>query len=326
MGVKEGRIELVVTGLGGEKRRLDAYVGQAVTEISRSTLSDEKTVLHLNGKLVKKSKQVGDGDRIQVTYAETFFDGLKPQKIDLDVLYEDADMLVINKEQGMVVHPGAGNSEGTVVNALLYRYGEHFADELSAGEDEEEAESEGEGVRPGIVHRLDKDTSGVLVIARSRVAHRHLSEQFKERTTKKIYIALAKGQFAAQGGMIEANLKRDSSDRKRFTTCSSAEGRRAKTEYQVLRQYKTCALLRITLHTARTHQIRVHMKSIGHPLVGDPIYGREDGQTLMLHALQLEVESPSTGKRIRCTAPLPKRFSAYLATTPHLSSVRARFR
>lgn len=326
MGVKEGHIELVVTGLGGEKKRLDAYVGQVATEISRSTLSDEKTVLYLNGKIAKKSKQVSDGDLIQVTYSESFFDGLKPEKIELDVLYEDSDILVINKEQGMVVHPGAGNSEGTVVNALLYRYGEHFADELNTVEDEEEAEVEERAVRPGIVHRLDKDTSGVLVIARSRMAHRHLSDQFKERTTKKIYIALAKGQFSEQSGMIEENLKRDSSDRKRFTTCSSAEGRTAKTEYKVLRQYKTCALLRITLHTGRTHQIRVHLKSIGHPLVGDPIYGREDGQTLMLHALQLEVESPSTGKRIRCTAPLPKRFSAYLAVTPRLSSVRARFR
>jgi 23S rRNA pseudouridine1911/1915/1917 synthase len=326
MGLKEGRIELVVEGVGDEKVRLDAYVGQATTVISRSTLSDEKTTLMLNGKPVKKSKPVHDDDVIVVTYAQTFFDGLKPEPIELDVLYEDADILVINKKQGMVVHPGSGNTEGTVVNALLHRYGEHFADELNASEDDEEGETEEQAVRPGIVHRLDKDTSGVLVIARNRMAHRHMSDQFKLRTTKKIYIAIAKGRFARKEGVIEAHLKRDSADRKRFTTCSDDEGRTAKTEYQVLRQYASCALLRITLHTGRTHQIRVHLKSIGHPLIGDPIYGKEDAQTLMLHALTLEVDSPSTGKRIRCTAPLPRRFSSYLHATPRLSSAPARSR
>ncbi|MFA6731132.1 MAG: RluA family pseudouridine synthase [Sphaerochaeta sp.] len=326
MGVKDGRIELVVSGVGDEKKRLDAYVGQATTSISRSTLSDERTCILLNGKSAKKSKPVRDGDVIVVTYAETFFEGLKPQQIELDVLYEDADLLVINKKQGMVVHPGAGNTEDTVVNALLYRYGENFADELNGSDDDEEPEPEESAVRPGIVHRLDKDTSGVLVIARNRAAHRHLSDQFKERTTRKVYIAVAKGRFSQPKGVIEAHLKRDSADRKRFTTCGDEEGRTAKTEYQVLRQYTSCALLRIVLHTGRTHQIRVHLKSIAHPLVGDPIYGKEDGQTLMLHALELEVESPSTGIRIRCKAPLPSRFSTYLRATPRPSSAPVRSR
>ncbi|MGE4583210.1 MAG: RluA family pseudouridine synthase [Sphaerochaeta sp.] len=320
---KESIIEEVVGPLQ-ERIRLDVYISKVCEEISRSTLSEESTRIFLNGKPVKKSKPVAEGDVIKIIYSQSFFEGLQAENIPLKILYEDADLLIIDKEQGMVVHPANGNYEHTLVNALLYRYGMQFAEAHTEEDEEDDEEREGASdVRPGIVHRLDKDTSGVMVIARNRISQRDLSSQFKDRTTKKVYIAIASGRFVEQEGVITANLKRDIRDRKRFTTCDASEGRTAKTAYTVLRQYSGCALLRITLFTGRTHQIRVHMKSIGHPLVGDPIYAKPDGQTLMLHALLLEIDSPSSKRRIRAVAPMPVRFRTYLHTIPHPANVHA---
>ena len=319
-------IEFVVDAVG-QKMRLDAYVGSHTQEISRSTLSDPSTNIFLNGKEVKKSKKVSEGDRICIQYSQSFFEGIVAQPIPLKVLYEDQDLLLLDKQQGMVVHPANGNMDNTLVNALAFRYGLEFCKNFEDDEEDDDLDTlQGPLVRPGIVHRLDKDTSGVMVVARTRQSQRHLSQQFKERTTKKIYIALAKGVFRDSAGTIEKHIIRDSSDRKRYTTCSENEGRSAKTTYTVLKQYSTCALLRITLHTGRTHQIRVHLKSIGHPLVSDPIYGKDEHVGLMLHAMLLEVESPSTGKRICSRAPLPPRFGQYLKTIRHPSSVPVRSR
>lgn len=324
MGVQEAKLCLVV-GVGESPMRLDVYVANHTDRISRSTLSEKETIILLNGKPQKKSKIVRQGDAITIIYQETFFCGIAGEDIPLKVLYEDEDMLIIDKDQGMVVHPGHGNMEHTVVNALVHRYGDQFCDSLQDGEDEEDALDLGSpAVRPGIVHRLDKDTSGVLVIARNRLAHRELSDQFKKRSTKKIYIALVKGVFSKKRGTIEKHLKRDPKDRKKFTTCEDTEGRSAKTEWEVLRQFPRFALVRITLHTGRTHQIRVHMSKAGHPIIGDVIYGKEDGTTLMLHAMLLEVESPSTGRRIRCRAPMPERFITYMKATRPPSSSAAR--
>ncbi len=322
MAIRVGKIELVVEP-ETQAIRLDSYVGSHTQDISRSTLSDKDTIIVLNGKTVKKSKLVKAGDTIQVTYSQEVFEGIIPQNIALTVLYEDEDLLIINKEQGMVVHPANGNYEGTLVNALAYRYGQAFCDEMGEDDDEETVNT---SLRPGIVHRLDKDTSGVLVVARNRFSHRNLSEQFKERSTTKIYIALAKGTFKEKIGLIEKHLKRDPKDRKKFTTCSDDEGRNAKTAYQVLRQYKGFALLRITLFTGRTHQIRVHLKDAGHPLVGDPIYGKQENVSLMLHALSLQVTQPSTGEAIHCTAPMPERFLSYMKATRHPANSGARSR
>ncbi len=325
MSVKEGRVDLVVEPLE-QPIRLDIYVASHTECISRSTLSEAETVIQLNGKLSKKSKLVSEGDHISILYSQSFFAGIEGEDILLNVLYEDEDLLVINKEQGMVVHPANGNMEHTLVNALVHRYGKQFFEELQDDtDDEQEVDLSSPAVRPGIVHRLDKDTSGVLVVARNRISHRHLSAQFKDRTTKKVYIALVKGVFKNKQGVIENHLKRDSKDRKKFTTCEDTEGRYAKTEYQVLRQYPGFALLRIILHTGRTHQIRVHLSKAGHPIIGDPIYGKEDGQTLMLHALLLELESPSTGRSIRITATMPNRFRSYLRATRLPSNSGARF-
>ncbi|MGH0053457.1 MAG: RluA family pseudouridine synthase [Sphaerochaetaceae bacterium] len=327
MSIRERRLNLVVDSLESPVR-LDAYVGSHTTDISRSTLSEEGTVILLNGKVRKKSKLVKEGDMITILYKETFFEGIVGEDIPLKVLYEDEDLLVIDKEQGMVVHPANGNMEHTLVNALVHRYGRSFCEELQEGQvDEEEVALSSPAVRPGIVHRLDKDTSGVMVVARNRLSHRNLAKQFKERTTSKVYIALVKGTPTKKHALIEKHLKRDPKDRKKFTTCSDSEGRSAKTEYFVLRQYANVALLRIILHTGRTHQIRVHLSKEGYPIIGDPVYGKEEGQSLMLHALQLELNSPSTGRRIRCTAAMPERFLTYLHAIrlPSNSAVRSQW-
>lgn len=306
-----------VVGEVDEKTRLDAYLAQQ--GLRRSILSERGTTIHLNGKPAKKGKSVKRGDVLLVRYIETVFEGLSAQQIPLRVLYEDPDILVIDKEQAMVVHPAVGNHEGTVVNALLGRYGMGFSKLFAQEEPSEDCDREEEEelslnsplVRPGIVHRLDKDTSGTMVIARTRHSYHSLLAQFKAHTTTKTYIALAKGSFSRLEGSIRTNIKRDVRNRKRFVTCSGEEGRTALTHYRVLRQFQGFALLRINIHTGRTHQIRVHLSSLGHPLIGDVIYGKEDGTTLMLHALHLEIDHPTQGKRMSFRSPLPARFLQY---------------
>lgn len=347
MASSEQSLSITVGSLA-EKMRLDAYLAQQ--GLKRSILSARETVILLNGKPAKKGKPVKAGDVISVTYTEVSFDGLIEQDIPLHVLYEDEDLLVINKDQGMVVHPALGNHEGTVVNALLGRYGMDFctifaegdacqeagvgtgeSEEPSASKDTAKIASEGEGscgekdegdeeeislesprIRPGIVHRLDKDTSGTLVIARNLASYRSLLAQFKDHTTTKTYIALAKGNFSRLEGSIQTNIKRDSRNRKRFVSCSGEEGRSALTHYRVLRQFPSYALVRINIHTGRTHQIRVHLASLGHPVLGDVIYGKEDGTTLMLHALELGLDHPVTHRRLTFRSVLPPRFVAYV--------------
>ncbi|MDY0288430.1 MAG: RluA family pseudouridine synthase [Sphaerochaeta sp.] len=310
----------ITVGVLEQIMRLDAYLAQE--GLRRSILSCPDTTIHLNGKPSKKGKPVKPGDVILVTYTEEIFEGLRAQQIPLDVLYEDASLLAINKVQGMVVHPAIGNHEGTVVNALLGRYGMDFcslcdAEEGNVGEGTMEGEGEEPSldspqVRPGIVHRLDKDTSGAMVIARDLHSYRSLLAQFKAHTTTKTYIALAKGSFSRIEGSIQTNIKRDSRNRKRFVSCSAQEGRTALTHYRVLRQFAGFALLRINIHTGRTHQIRVHLASLGHPVIGDVIYGKADGTTLMLHALHLEVDHPATLERLAFRSSLPSRFLEYV--------------
>lgn len=312
MAIRYGKIELTVGPLQ-QKTRLDAYVAANTTAIGRATLSLPTTEILLNGKREKKSKQLKEGDVITISYSQEFFEGLKAQDLPLHVLYEDKDMLVIDKKQGMVVHPANGNYEGTVVNALLHRYGSAFTTSEEQQEEEEEiGDLQTETIRPGIVHRLDKDTSGVLVIARTRESHRNLSAQFKDHTTEKWYIAIAKGVFSQKQGKLITHLSRDKRDRKKFSVCPDNEGKLAETHYYVLKQYRDFALVRIRILTGRTHQIRVHMSSIGHPLVGDVIYGKEDGTTLMLHALTLKIDSPTNGERLCFRSPMPQRFISFL--------------
>ncbi|MCK9547105.1 MAG: RluA family pseudouridine synthase [Sphaerochaeta sp.] len=298
MAIVHRTIEVEV-GPVTEAMRLDAYVVQARDGLSRSLFSKADTRLTLNGKEVKKSRLVKEGDRIVVTYTEAHYEGIVAQPIDLSVLYEDNDLLIIDKEQGVVVHPGAGNRDQTLVNGLLERYGTDFA-------------AMGEEGRPGIVHRLDKDTSGVMVIALNAKSQRALSAQFKARTTEKVYVAVVRGRVKERRGTIESNIMRDPVRRTQYTTCGSGEGRTARTDYTVVARSLQWTLLRIVLHTGRTHQIRVHLKSIGHPIVGDPIYGSGAPPSLLLHALALGIDHPTTGVRIRAVAPLPRRIKEWV--------------
>lgn len=293
--IKEKIISLIseITG------RLDK-VAVTQSDLKRSVFDRSDTLIFLNGSKAKKSSKVRCGDRIEIRYTVDVFEGLKKEDIPLDVIYEDDDMLVINKAQGLVVHPGCGVNEGTLANALYFRYGDGFLSEMDE-------------VRPGIVHRLDKDTSGVMVAAKNDYSLTVLSEQFKERETKKWYLAIAKGCFKEKSGIIEKNIARDERNRKLFTVTDNAmKGKSAKTEYRVLKQYESSALLLIRLYTGRTHQIRVHLKSIGHPIVGDSLYSKDEGISLMLHSYRLLLKHPRSGEEMDFKAPLPQRFLLYL--------------
>ncbi|HLW22005.1 MAG TPA: RluA family pseudouridine synthase [Sphaerochaetaceae bacterium] len=287
--------------------RIDAWVSQMNPHFPRSAASDSRTVFRINGIPVKKSKQVKCGDTVEVSWYEDVLDSIEAQEQPLAILYEDPHILVIDKQQSLVVHPGAGNPDKTLVNALVFKYGDDFFS----------SDQEFETVRPGIVHRLDKDTSGVMVIAKHRESHAHLALQFSERTTEKYYLAIVDGIMPKRRGHIETTIVRDPKDRKRFIVGKADTGKYAKTDYLVLRQFTTCALVRIRLHTGRTHQIRVHMAHIGTPVIGDPIYGKRgtsifESCTLMLHALSLELYHPVSEKRMRFRAPMPNRFKQIL--------------
>lgn len=283
--------------------RLDS-VSSLELNIPRSIFSDDSTLILLNGKKAKKSSKIKENDRVEIRYVEETFEGLKKEDIPLDIIYEDDDILVINKEQGMVVHPGSGVNEGTLCNALLNLYGEDFS-------------TSDDSVRPGIVHRLDKDTSGVMVIAKNREAHLALTKEFSEHTNEKYYCAIAKGFFSESSGYIERRIVRDKNNRKKFTvTDNKSEGKDALTKYRVISQNSEYAFLILRLYTGRTHQIRVHLSSINHPVLGDPIYSRVDKKykdaTLMLHSLRLVIHHPRSGEKIVFRAPLPERFNEIL--------------
>lgn len=268
--------------------------------ISRSVFSLPSLILSVNGAAAKKSTSLKEGDEVTVSYTEEVFEGLKAEDIPLTVIYEDDDVLVIDKAQGMTVHPGAGCPDGTVANALLSRYGEDFS-------------TSDDAVRPGIVHRLDKDTSGVMVIAKNREAHLALTKEFSGHTNEKYYAAIAKGFFTSAEGTIERRITRDRNNRKKFTvTDKKSEGKDALTKYRVISQNSDYAFLRLRIYTGRTHQIRVHLLSLGHPVLGDSIYSRPDsrypGATLMLHAERIVFTHPRTGEKMVFRSPLPDRF------------------
>ena len=282
-----------------EEGRLD-IVSAKVLDIPRSVFSNPSIIITVDGKEAKKSRKLKPGEMVHLTYKEEIMEGLEKEEIPLDILYEDSDILVINKEQGMTVHPGAGTYTGTLANALLGLYGEDF----DTGVD---------SLRPGIVHRLDKDTSGVMVIAKTKEAHKELSLQFSQHTNEKYYVALAKGFFTVTNGVIDKRIVRDRDNRKKYTvTDNMSQGKDALTKWKRLSQGKNYALLSLRIFTGRTHQIRVHLSSIFHPILGDPIYSRKDDKypeaTLMLHAYMLVFHHPVTKERMVFKAPLPDRF------------------
>lgn len=295
-------IELTVAA-SDSGMRIDAYL-RANTELSRSRLSAliQEGAIIVNGTAENKpSFKVETGQTIRLSVPEARPVDIVPQNIPIDILYQDSDVVMVNKPCGMVVHPAAGNEDRTLVNALLY----HIKDLSGIG---------GE-MRPGIVHRLDKDTSGLILVAKNDHAHTLLSEQFKERSMEKHYRAVAFGNFSDDHGLIDAPIARHPVDRKKMAIVPA--GKPSQTEWSVLERFKSATYLDVHLLTGRTHQIRVHMHSIGHPLLGDRIYAPNIKTNvhiprLMLHAYSLSFTHPTTGERMTVSAPLPEKFSQTL--------------
>ncbi len=283
-------------------KRVDQFLHERMPQYSRSRLQDwiEQGRVLVNSSPGKRSYLLKGSERIHVQPGELAPLRATPEDLPLDVLYEDADVIAINKPAGMVVHTGAGRHTGTLVNAVLHRFGK-----LS---------SVGGDLRPGIVHRLDRFTSGVILIARSDTAHRHLAEQFASRQVEKIYIALVHGVVKNDQGRITTPIARDPVRRVRMTS-RLADGRQANTSYQVLKRFEGFSLLEVKIGTGRTHQIRVHLASIKHPVVGDKLYGAPASELgrYFLHARQITFTSPGTGERITLSAPLPPELENYLA-------------
>lgn len=289
--------------------RLDRYLQLQMPEMSRSRLQDliKEGLVLVNDKKYKPSAELRAGDKIAVTIPEPVSTEVVAQDIPIDVLYEDADLIVINKASGLVVHPAAGNPDGTLVNALL-----HHCDDLSGI---------GGEVRPGIVHRLDKDTSGCMVVAKHDRAHALLAEQFAHRRISKLYLAAVNGIPKERSGRIENMIGRHPVDRKRMTVLFDGTGKNAVTEWKVLCEAEGCALILNTLLTGRTHQIRVHMRDVLQcPILGDSIYGHPPKQKvkvgrLMLHAWRLAFEHPLTQQRMEFKAAIPEDFRPWLASS-----------
>jgi 23S rRNA pseudouridine1911/1915/1917 synthase len=295
--------------------RLDRYVSEDLGLLSRSQVKIRSLEARLNGKPVKLSRLVKTGDRLDLLWKDPETPDLVPQDIPLTVIFENRRVIVVDKAQGMVVHPGAGNFRGTLANALLFR---RLRREGSPAESLPPGEGAGSpaGNRPGIVHRLDKDTSGVMIAAWDDEALAFLSEQFKTRRVRKTYAAIVRGAPGEAAGRIETLISRDSRDRKRFAV-SSGRGKYALTLYRLVRSWKTHSLLLLRPRTGRTHQIRVHLRYLGCPVAGDPIYGGGDpffpDISLMLHAKSLALTLPGEEAGRIFKSPLPARFKALIA-------------
>jgi 23S rRNA pseudouridine1911/1915/1917 synthase len=278
--------------------RLDQFLARELPKLSRSRLQTliRNQNVKLNGAPARPRDLVRSGDRIEVNEPPPEKIDNRPEAIPLDILYEDDDLIVINKPSGLVVHPGTGHREHTLVNALLH----HFPNLSRIGGRE----------RPGIVHRLDKETSGCLVVAKTDEAHRGLAMQFAERTVEKLYLALVAGKLRKTAGIIEEKIGRHPVHRQRMSI-GSKRGRAAKTEYRVLSSSEKMSLIECTLHSGRTHQIRVHLHHLGHPVLGDKVYGAKYAKSLsrqMLHAWKLAFQHPRTGEWKKFEAPAPDDF------------------
>ena len=284
-----------------EKGRLDKVIAEKITDLSRTKIKElvnHKNIL-VNNKAEKVSYKVQSGDVIDVTIPPVKPLSLEAENLHLDIVYEDSDVIVVNKPQGMVVHPSAGHPDHTLVNGLLY----HTRDLADSPE----------GFRPGIVHRIDKDTSGLLMIAKNDKARESLEKQLAEKINKREYLAIVHGNFEVKNGVINAPIGRNPNNRKKMAV--NPKGKAAVTHFTVLEQFKNYSLVKCVLETGRTHQIRVHMKYIGHPLAGDPLYGPKktlSGHGQFLHAKTLGFYQPSTNEWLEFSAPLPTIFEKQL--------------
>lgn len=287
-------------------RRLDKVLSEYFNGYSRSFIKKlfDEDMIHVNSRSVKPSYKVKDGDMIDISVPDPVSIDIEPEDIPLNIIYEDDDVILVNKPKGMVVHPAPGHYRGTLVNGLMY----HFAGSLSGINGE---------FRPGIVHRIDMDTTGVLVVCKNDNAHRLLSEQLHEHSITRKYYAIVNGNIAQDEGTVDAPIGRSPKDRKKMAI-NTRNGRRAVTHYRVLERFEgRYTYIECQLETGRTHQIRVHMASIGHPILGDEVYGpkkcpfRLQGQTL--HAGVLGFVHPSTGKYVEFKAELPEYFKELIA-------------
>lgn len=285
-------------------KRLDRYLADEIECKSRSYIQKliAEGKITVNEKIVKSGYRVKTGDRIDVIITETAKNNIKPVKMKLDILYEDEDILVINKPPGLVVHPVPGNQDNTLVNALLA-----YTENLSSIYGEK---------RPGIVHRLDKDTSGALLVAKNNKSHKNLVEQFKNRITLKIYHVIVKGNLLHTKGVIDAPIGRHPVDRKKMTV-KKTNSKNAVSHFIVIERFKGYTYLQVRLETGRTHQIRVHCSYMGYPVLGDKKYGKNNKNTIkvnrqLLHAYILGFYHPINGKWLEIEAPLPEDFSSVL--------------
>lgn len=289
------------TGVG---ERIDKYISSVCPEITRSALQkllQERRVL-VNGIPVAKNYRMRESDLIELEFPDPVEDSAQPEDIPLDIIYEDGSLLVVNKPKGMVVHPAVGNPSGTLVNALLAHCGNSLSGINGV-------------IRPGIVHRIDKDTSGLLIVAKNDKAHQALAKQIKEHSFTRIYEAVVYGNLKQDEGKIDLPIGRNPSDRKKMAV-TEKNSRNAVTHYQVLKRYGNFTHIRLQLETGRTHQIRVHMAYLGHPVAGDPVYGPKKviaslrGQCL--HARVIGFIHPATGEYMEFTSALPDYFLSFL--------------
>lgn len=286
-------------------QRIDQYLSHRMEDVSRSQIQKmiQENLIKVSDKPVKPNYRLISGDSIQVEFREPEVLDICPENIPLDILYEDSDLLILNKPKQMVVHPAPGHPSGTLVNALMY----HCGAELSGINGV---------IRPGIVHRIDMDTTGSLIVCKSDLAHQKIAEQLKEHSITRVYEAIVHGNLKNDTGTINAPIGRDSKDRKKMSV-RSRNGRPAVTHYKVLERFGQFTYIQCRLETGRTHQIRVHMASIGHPILGDGVYGPRkcpfpglQGQTL--HARTIGIIHPRTGEYLEVEAPLPSYFEALL--------------
>ena len=283
--------------------RLDIFLAERLALFSRSQARARVVSLAVNGAPARLGKKLKVGDRISLAYADAPGPDVSPEDIPLSILFENEDVIVVDKPQGMVVHPGSGNRSGTLVNALLFHCA-RLAEEFTADDP-----------RPGIVHRLDKDTSGVIIVAKNTTAHDFLARQFQARTVRKRYFAIVKGAPSPAAGRLETRIARDRRNRKKFT-CVSSGGRQAVTAWKTIRSFSGYSLVALSPKTGRTHQLRVHMRHLRTPVVGDPLYARRDARfpqaTLMLHARSLAIRLPGEETLRVFIAPVPARMRAIL--------------
>ncbi len=294
----------------GERADVILSAKLGVTRSAAQKLITDGAAVLSDGSLLRKNARLSEGDGISVRLPEVVPPNAEPEDIPLDVVYEDEDVIVVNKPQGMVVHPAPGHATGTLVSALLFRCGDSLSGINGV-------------LRPGIIHRIDKDTSGLICAAKNDQAHVALSEQLKDHSMRRTYRAVTVGGLPQDTGTVDSPIDRSRTDRKKMATVPRGEGRDAVTHYSVITRFPGFTYAEMKLETGRTHQIRVHMASIGHPILGDHVYGGGSTQFekhhpslfrgQCLHAAELEFTHPATGERMRFEAPLPENFQRILS-------------